>query len=77
MNPLASPFALSNEELFDLACEANGDTAQTVRGLVGGVLARHGHLLDRAAQAALLAVIEYHVPQLQDEVSALVGESEG
>lgn len=62
---------LTDDDLCELACECEGDTVQTVASLIGGVLARYGHLMDDAAHAALNAVRDYHVPQLADTLADL------
>ena len=64
---------LSEAAVCELATESTGNTAHTVRGLIEGVILRHGGTLDRAALAALHAVAYYHVPKLQERMEAMGG----
>ncbi|MDO8906836.1 hypothetical protein [Hydrogenophaga sp.] len=57
---------LPMDALCELATESTGNTAQTVQGLIEGVIRQYGNTLDDAAIAALNAVAHYHVPKLQE-----------
>jgi hypothetical protein len=62
---------LSEREVCELATEATGNTAQTVQGLIEGVIRQCGEMLSRDALAALNAVAWYHVPKLQERADEL------
>lgn len=62
---------LHMDAMLELATEPIGNTAQTVQGLIEGVIRQYGNTLDDAALAALNAVAYYHVPNLQESHDAM------
>lgn len=62
---------LPERDVCELATETTGNTAQTVQGLIEGVIRQCGDVLPPNAIAALNAVAWYHVPNLQDVADEL------